>query len=490
MGKLGIPVWCYEWMTDFNWLRTNMATPSRGGSVVTSFDLNDVPDSITSNPPISEDELWANLDYFLKRVLPVAEKAGVKLSMHPDDPPLSPIKGVSRIMRSIENYQRLHRHGAERDEHDHALPGQFHPDDRRSARRNPQVRQGRSRSFTSATCAAYPTKFEETWHDAGKTDMLACMQAYRDIGFDGVLRPDHVPTVEGDSNAHAGYSSFGRLYAIGYIRGLREAVYGGQEAVTPSAVSVIIRTLSPERTPTTPGPRSVASVSLPSGPGEVDLDSPPRARSPVTLPLGQALGQRRQQVHAVPARLHQHFEDARGAAEIAVDLERRVGVEHVGVGALRAEQQASRTSWAWSPSRSRAQRLMRQPMPQPVASSPRISSERRAARDQLRGRVVRDLLAGIEAVEVRDVPVVDLRRLHVPVLEPLLELAGLADPVGRQLGAGGAALLAELLVRCRAARRPRRTASKRSRMIWLSIVTPARATRREDAGSRARARAR
>ena len=55
--------------------------------------------------------------------------------------------------------------------------------------------------------------------------MLACMQAYRDIGFDGVLRPDHVPTVEGDSNDHAGYSSFGRLYAIGYIRGLREAVY-------------------------------------------------------------------------------------------------------------------------------------------------------------------------------------------------------------------------------------------------------------------------
>jgi mannonate dehydratase len=55
--------------------------------------------------------------------------------------------------------------------------------------------------------------------------MYACMKAYRDIGFDGVLRPDHVPTVEGDSNSDAGYSAFGRLYAIGYIRGLREAVY-------------------------------------------------------------------------------------------------------------------------------------------------------------------------------------------------------------------------------------------------------------------------
>jgi mannonate dehydratase len=71
-------------------------------------------------------------------------------------------------------------------------------------------------------------KFVETWHDDGKTDLLACMRAYRDVGFDGVLRPDHVPTVEGDVNDTPAYSSFGRLYAIGYIRGLRDAVYAPQ----------------------------------------------------------------------------------------------------------------------------------------------------------------------------------------------------------------------------------------------------------------------
>src|SRR5690348_17035833 len=58
MGRLGVPVWCYEWMTDFNWVRTNLNTTSRGGSVVTSFDIDDVPADLTSNPPISEDELW------------------------------------------------------------------------------------------------------------------------------------------------------------------------------------------------------------------------------------------------------------------------------------------------------------------------------------------------------------------------------------------------------------------------------------------------
>lgn len=54
--------------------------------------------------------------------------------------------------------------------------------------------------------------------------MLECMKAYGH-GLEGVLRPDHVPTMEGDSNEHAGYSSIGRLFAIGYIKGLRQAVY-------------------------------------------------------------------------------------------------------------------------------------------------------------------------------------------------------------------------------------------------------------------------
>ena len=224
MGKLGIGVWCYEWMTDFNWVRTNMATPSRGGSVVTSFDLDDVPEDLTSNPPISEEALWENLDYFLKRVLPVAEQAGVKLSMHPDDPPITPIRGVSRIMRSIENYQRLLAMAPSSMNTITLCQGNFTlmtDDLPREIRRF-----GDKISFVHfRDVRGVPTRFEETWHDDGKTDMLACMQAYRDIGFSGVLRPDHVPTVAGDSNDNAGYSAFGRLSAIGCIRGLHEAVY-------------------------------------------------------------------------------------------------------------------------------------------------------------------------------------------------------------------------------------------------------------------------
>lgn len=228
MGRLGIPVWCYEWMADFNWLRTSTSTPSRGGSIVTSFDnalLQDAPP--TEFGPISEEELWQNLAYFLQRVLPVAEQWNVKLAMHPDDPPLSPIRGVGRIMRSVENFQRL-------------LDLAFSPMNGITLCQGnftlmtsdlPSVihhfgHQGKIFFVHFRDVQGTPEKFHETWHDAGQTDMLACMKAYRDIGFAGVLRPDHVPTVEGDSNEQAGYSSFGRLYALGYIRGLVEAVYG------------------------------------------------------------------------------------------------------------------------------------------------------------------------------------------------------------------------------------------------------------------------
>ena len=148
--------------------------------------------------------------------------------MHPDDPPLSPIRGVGRIMRSVDNYQRLLDLSDSPMNTITLCQGNFTlmTDDLPGVIR----RFGPRISFVHfRDVEGVPEAFHETWHDAGKTDMLACMKAYRDIGFDGVLRPDHVPTVEGDTNEDAGYSAFGRLYAIGYIRGLREAVYAGAQ---------------------------------------------------------------------------------------------------------------------------------------------------------------------------------------------------------------------------------------------------------------------
>ena len=94
---------------------------------------------------------------------------------------------------------------------------------------------------TSNSSCGTAERFMETFHDIGPTDMLACMRAYKEIGFEGVLRPDHVPTLEGESNDDPCYGSLARLHAIGYIQGLREAVYGKQ-IPNPIAGSVELAT--------------------------------------------------------------------------------------------------------------------------------------------------------------------------------------------------------------------------------------------------------
>jgi mannonate dehydratase len=228
MGALGIPVWCYEWMPVFNWLRTSTTVPSRGGALATGYDhalMQNAP--LTEYGVVTEDQLWENLRYFLEAVVPVAEQANVKLAMHPDDPPLSPIRGLGRIMRSVENYQRLLDlvpspvNGITLCQGNFTLMTGDLPAVIRHFGRQDKIFFVHFRDVRGTA-----EKFVETFHDDGQSDMLACMQTYREIGFEGVCRPDHVPTMEGDSNDRPSYSHIGRLFAVGYLKGLREAVYG------------------------------------------------------------------------------------------------------------------------------------------------------------------------------------------------------------------------------------------------------------------------
>jgi mannonate dehydratase len=227
MGRLGIPVVCYNFMAVLNWLRTSVAAPGRGGALVTGYDhavMKNAP--LTDAGEVSEERLWENLEYFLRAVVPVAEAAGVKLAMHPDDPPLSPIRGIGRIMRSVEAFQRLIDlvpspvNGITMCQGNFTLMTEDLPGAIRHFGKQGQIHFVHFRDVKGT-----PERFVETFHDEGQTDMLACMRAYREIGFEGVLRPDHVPTMEGDVNDDPGYSGIGRLYAVGYIRGLRQAVY-------------------------------------------------------------------------------------------------------------------------------------------------------------------------------------------------------------------------------------------------------------------------
>jgi mannonate dehydratase len=231
MGQLGIGVYCWVWTElPLGVLRTSDSVPDRGGSLQTGYDhkwiqrLDDHPAA-----DITEAELWENLEYFLDEVVPVAEEAGVKMALHPDDPPLSPIRGVPRLVTSLKNYERI------LDLHDSPYHGVTFCQGNFSVMEAdvPEAihRLGDRIHFVHFRDAdGHPESFVETWHDDGPTDMQAAMDAYRDIGFDGPIRPDHVPRMLGEQDrddTQAGYTDMGRLFAIGYMKGLLEQTAQG-----------------------------------------------------------------------------------------------------------------------------------------------------------------------------------------------------------------------------------------------------------------------
>jgi mannonate dehydratase len=230
MGALGIRVWCYNWMPVLGWLRTSVAVRGRGGASVSGWDLSRLANSpLTPAGVVDSEALWSNLEWFLARVCPVAEEAGVTLAMHPDDPPVSPIRGIARILSSVESFERLLELSSSSSHAVTFCQGNFTlmTDDVPGLIRElgPRIAFVHFRDVRGT-----PKRFVETFHDDGQTDMFACMRAYRDINFSGVIRVDHVPTLEGDDASVAGYSHQGRLHAIGYMAGLRDAVYAEAES--------------------------------------------------------------------------------------------------------------------------------------------------------------------------------------------------------------------------------------------------------------------
>ncbi len=230
MGEAGIPTLCYNFMAGTDWVRTRLDHPERGGARVTGFDLAAAESAMSLNQPttaiaeggISADQLWENLQAFLEALVPVAEQAGVDLAMHPDDPPLPEFRGKARIMNSVENFERLatlvpsDRNGICFCQGSFATMGADIPQAIR--RLGKHIRYVHFRDVRGT-----PESFVETFHDNGPTDMVAAMRAYREIGFAGAIRPDHVPQLEGEDDGEPGYTMLGRLFAYGYLRGLMQA---------------------------------------------------------------------------------------------------------------------------------------------------------------------------------------------------------------------------------------------------------------------------
>lgn len=226
LSKAGIDTICYNWMPAIGWYRTQNDRPGRGGALVTAFDNEGIQNlPLTQYGEVSKETLWKNLEYFLKAVVPEAEKVGIKLAMHPDDPQVDSIRGISRIMTTGNAFKRMleiypsTNNGITMCQGNFALMGEDIIElikyfGKRGKIHFVHFRNVRGNKFN----------FEETFHDEGIIDMYLAMKTYVDVGFKGPIRPDHVPTMAGDSNEYPGYSTIGCLYALGYMRGLLESI--------------------------------------------------------------------------------------------------------------------------------------------------------------------------------------------------------------------------------------------------------------------------
>jgi len=224
MSKLGIETVCYNWMPVFGWFRTHVDVPVRGGALATGFTLDAIKDiEDTSVGNIKAEDLWKNLQYFMSRVVPVAEQYKIQLALHPDDPPVGGIANVERILTSSDammkaiNLVESEYNGIAFCQGTFATMGCDVPKEIR--RFDKRIHFAHFRDVVGSA-----EQFVESFADDGITDMEAAIESYYDIGFEGVIRPDHTPTFITESNQNPGYGILGNLYTIGYLRGLMEAV--------------------------------------------------------------------------------------------------------------------------------------------------------------------------------------------------------------------------------------------------------------------------
>jgi mannonate dehydratase len=212
-------------MGCINWVRTDVARRGRGGAKVTAFRLADMGEQeLTWAGQVPAAQLWEAWEHFMDIAVPVAEKAGVRLALHPDDPPIGEMRGISRIMNSVESYERAMAYVESEANAICLCQGNFAlfcdvPAAIRLFGGKGRLAFGHFRDVEGTAL-----DFAETFHDEGMTDKVDCMRAWHELGGDIVLRPDHVPTLEGESNDDPAYAWLGRLHAVGYLQGLSAAV--------------------------------------------------------------------------------------------------------------------------------------------------------------------------------------------------------------------------------------------------------------------------
>ena len=227
-AKAGIPMAKYN-LNILGVVRTG-TTPGRGRARYSTF----VYDQAKQEPPlteagaVSEDLMWERITFFLRRVVPVAEEYKVKIALHPHDPAMPRdrgFRGVQRVLGTADGLKRFID----------IMPSPYHglnfcQGTISESLQNPNVEihdiiryfGSRKKIFNVhfRNIRGGFLNFQETFPDDGDVNFIQAIRTYKEVGYDGMLMPDHVPRIEGDLN---GYQAF--AYAFGYINALLQMVY-------------------------------------------------------------------------------------------------------------------------------------------------------------------------------------------------------------------------------------------------------------------------
>ena len=224
-GSLGVEMIEWRWSPDFKW-GTDVGyyqAKGRGGATYKAFDY----DISRNKPPfpelgvITRDEMWERLLYFCGPVMKAAERAGVKMSLHPKDPPVKQMRGISRVLTNTDEIEAF------LDAVDSPANGftfcqgtvtEMGVDVIDAIRRIGG--RGKIHHVHFRAVRGQVPKYVETFIDEGDVDMLEAMKAFKEVNYTGSLVSDHTPKITGDVD----FGKMGRSYSHGYIRGLVHAV--------------------------------------------------------------------------------------------------------------------------------------------------------------------------------------------------------------------------------------------------------------------------
>ncbi len=251
LGEVRVPVLCYNFMPIFDWTRTDLALPLPDGSTALAYDdqrlaqidlargTGDLPGWATTYDAatlesllaayrdVDEVRLWENLAYFLERVVPAAEEAGVRLAIHPDDPPW-PIFGLPRIITNAASLDRLTRIVDHPANGVTFCTGSLGADPRNDLASMVRALGARGR-IHFMHCRNVRRTGERQFHEVphptefGSVDMGAVIAALKEIGYNGPMRPDHGRMIWGE-RGRPGYGLYDRALGAMYLRGLWEGV--------------------------------------------------------------------------------------------------------------------------------------------------------------------------------------------------------------------------------------------------------------------------